>query len=95
MYNLPLACMGTVVGFQIGSSVGEVEDVDIVDDGVDWGQFLRVHILLDLSKPLSRGQMLKLHNKSVWITFQYEKIPNFCFKCGIIRHGVEGCLKIG
>lgn len=35
MYNLPLACMGTTIGFQIGSSVGEVEDVDIVDDGVD------------------------------------------------------------
>ncbi|GLT54908.1 hypothetical protein SLA2020_280660 [Shorea laevis] len=39
--------------------------------------------------------MLKIPGQSVWIAFQYEKIPNFCFKCGIIRHGAAGCLKSG
>lgn len=95
MYNLPLACMSAAIGSQIGSSVGEVEDVDVVDDGVGWGEFLRVRILLDLSKPLARGWMLKLKNNSVWVAFQYEKLPNFCFWCGLIRHGSEGCLRRG
>jgi len=31
MYDLPLVCMGKNVGYKIGASVGEVEDVDIVD----------------------------------------------------------------
>ena len=60
-----------------------------------WGEFLRVKIKLDMSKPLAQGRMLKIKDKSVWIAFQYEKIPNFYFRCGIIQHGVIGCLQSG
>lgn len=75
MYNLTLACMGTAIGFQIGSSVGKVEDVDIVDEGVGWGEFLQVRITVDLSKPLARGKMLKIKDTSVWVAFQYKSSP--------------------
>jgi hypothetical protein len=34
MFNLPLACMGKEAGFQIGSSIGKVEEVDVAEDGV-------------------------------------------------------------
>lgn len=91
MYNLPLGCMGKDMGFQIGSSVGEVEEVETAEDGVGWGEFLRVRIKLDVTKPLSRGRILKLQGKSLWTAFQYEKIPKFCFNCGVIKHGTEGC----
>ena len=39
MYNLPLACMGQELGFQMGGTVGEVEEVDTNDDVVEWGSF--------------------------------------------------------
>lgn len=39
MYNLLLACMGKEVGYQIGGSVGEVEDMEVDEDGVGWGEF--------------------------------------------------------
>jgi hypothetical protein len=39
MYNLPLACMGKEMGYQIGGSVGEVEDVEVDEDGVGWVSF--------------------------------------------------------
>lgn len=57
------------------------------ENGVGWGAFLRVRILLDITKPLVRGRLLKVQGRSVWIAFQYEKIPKFCFQCGVIRHG--------
>jgi hypothetical protein len=44
MFNLPLACMGKDVGFQIGSTMGMVEEVDTDEEGVGWGKFLRVRI---------------------------------------------------
>jgi hypothetical protein len=56
MVGLPLACMGREVGFKIGSSVGIVEEVDTDKDGVGWGEYLRVKIQIDLSKPLPRGE---------------------------------------
>jgi hypothetical protein len=34
MFKLPLACMGLEIGRQIGATVGEVEEVDINEDGV-------------------------------------------------------------
>jgi hypothetical protein len=95
MSNLPLACMSREVGISIGSSVGAVEDVDVADDGVGWGEFLRVRIVLDLSKPLPRGRTIRVRDTPVWVPFKYEKIPKFCFKCGVVRHGDRGCVVSG
>jgi hypothetical protein len=95
MLNMPLACMSREMGQKIGASMGTVVDVDVDEDGVGWGKFLRVRIILDLTKPLSRGRFLRLRDRTTWITFQYERIPRFCFKCGVIRHGGRGCVRPG
>jgi hypothetical protein len=57
------------------------------------GEYLRVKINIDLYKPLSRGRVIKFDGKSTLIGFKYEHLPKFCFHCGVICHGVEGCLK--
>ena len=59
MYN-PLACIGHNIGHKIGSSVRMVEEVDVDEDEVGSGEYLTVKIRIDLSKPLSRGRILKL-----------------------------------
>jgi hypothetical protein len=95
MYDLPLACMGTEMGFKLGAAVGRVVEVETNEEGVGWGEFLRVRIHVNLRKPLVRGRMLKVRDSTIWISFQYEKIPRFCFKCGVIFHGREGCMVRG
>jgi hypothetical protein len=55
MYNLPLACMGKSIGEKIGSSVGLVEEVDVLEEAAGWGEYLRVKVSIELSKPLARG----------------------------------------
>ena len=37
--------------------------------------------------------MLKLKNQSIWVAFQYERVPKFYFSCGVICHGEGGCQK--
>ena len=93
MFQLPLACMGRDMGYKLGSTVGVVEEVDTNEEGFEWGKFLRVRIRINITKPLARGRMLRLKERSYWIPFQYEKIPKFCYHCEIIWHGVEGCKK--
>jgi hypothetical protein len=93
IYGLPLACMGQEVGRQVGAPIGEVEMVDTDEEGAAWGEFLRVRIKVDLTKPLLRGRRLKIKGKSIWVRFQYEQLPRFCFACGVIKHGKGGCLK--
>jgi hypothetical protein len=91
MFDLPLACMSKAVGQQLGTTVGEVLEVDTNDDGMGWGEFLIVRIKINVKKPLARGRMLKIRDRSYWISFRYENIPRFCFRCGIISHGRMGC----
>lgn len=56
MFHMPLACICETMGIQIGSSVGHVEEVETDEDKIGWGEYLRVRIRLDLSKPLARGR---------------------------------------
>ena len=42
MFYLPLACMNQKVGSQIGASVGVVEEVEMDEEGIGWGEFLQV-----------------------------------------------------
>lgn len=69
MINLPLACMGDEIGRKIGATIGTVEAVDTEANGMGWGEFLRVKIQLDLTKPLLRGRKLNIQGKLGWITF--------------------------
>lgn len=95
MYNLPLACMGKETAWKIGSLVGVVEEVDVGKGEAGWGEYLQVKIRMNLSQPLARGRMLHLHSGSSWVGFKYEKLPKFCFHCGVIRHGTLGCTQGG
>jgi hypothetical protein len=55
------------------------------------GEYLRVRIVIDLSKPLARVREINVKNNSLWVAFKYEEIPKFCFNCGVIRYGKRGC----
>jgi hypothetical protein len=59
--------MGREVGYQLGSFVEEVVEVDTNEVG-DWmGEYLRVRIYMDVTKLLPRGRMMKLKDSSRWI----------------------------
>ncbi|KAF5471486.1 hypothetical protein F2P56_008274 [Juglans regia] len=91
IHNLPISCMTKVKGEQIGGTVGKVERVDVQEDGSGWGNFLRVQVLLDLTKPVARGRTLTVRGNRFWAPFSYEKLPKICFSCGCMVHGVNGC----
>lgn len=91
IHDMPLACMTKSVGIKIGESIGELEDIEIEEDGIGWGRYLRIRVNVDITKPLERGRALQLGGKSIWVNFKYEKLPNFCFYCGCILHGNKGC----
>jgi hypothetical protein len=93
-YNLPPACMRKAIGLKIGSSMGPVKKVDVIEGEAGWDEYLRVRVMLDLTKPLARGRMLHLKEKYVWIDFKYERLPKFCFHCGVISHGKGGCFSL-
>lgn len=56
------------------------------------GTFMRVRVSIDVSRPLCRGKKVSFdENKEGWVSFQYERIPNLCFWCGLLSHDDKDC----
>ncbi|KAK9994125.1 hypothetical protein SO802_023828 [Lithocarpus litseifolius] len=95
IYSLPLKSMTRESGMEIGAKLGRVLDVDVPEKGVHWGKFLRVRVQIDAMKKLVRGKRVTIEGgESRWVLFKYERLPNFCYKCGRLDHGEKDCLEI-
>lgn len=80
------------MGHHIYSTTGEVIEVDFDETGATYGGFMRVHICLDITKPLLRGKKLIVGvGQTCWICLSYERLPNFCYSCGKLGHGFKEC----
>ncbi|KAL5747085.1 hypothetical protein ACOSQ2_024382 [Xanthoceras sorbifolium] len=93
MHNLPLACMSKEAGIFLGNFVGSVEEVDTGSSGSYMGKYLRVRVEVDITKALRRGIRVLMGDpkEEVVVVLRYERLPNFCYFCGIIGHLVCDC----
>lgn len=59
-----------------------------------WKVFIRIRVAIDVTKPIRRKMKLKKPGGEVfWVEFKYERLPTFCFVCGILGHGEKFCPK--
>lgn len=39
-----------------------------------------------------RGKQVTIEGgESRWINFRHERLPNFCYSCGLLSHGIKEC----
>jgi hypothetical protein len=77
---------------QIGTTLSKVIPTVDSEDEASWGDFVRVHVSVNNSRPLCRGRKVGLGSgKEVLISFQYEKLANFCYRCGLVTHSDKDC----
>lgn len=72
---------------KIGSHLGKLLKIDSLTLKRARGQFARICVELDLSKPLEAFVELN----QCWFNLEYEGLPDICFKCGLYGHKKEGC----
>lgn len=57
------------------------------------GNFMRVRVAVDVTKPLCRGRMITWdHGREGWVSFMYERLPNICYWCGHLSHDDKECV---
>jgi hypothetical protein len=91
--DLPLGWMNDHKGTNAMGLLGEVKKMDVNADGKAEGAFLRARVAIDLNKPLKRGVLLRMSRKEEpkWFSVQYERLPFFCFACGLMGHTERDC----
>jgi hypothetical protein len=53
---------------------------------------MHIHVKLDITKPLCRGRKTRLKKGcETWISFKYERLPNFCYWCSHVTHSNKDC----
>ncbi|XP_019190338.1 PREDICTED: uncharacterized protein LOC109184755 [Ipomoea nil] len=95
IHSLPTGLRSAVVVSAIGSFLGTLVMVDERNFDGTMRTYYRVRVTIDATKPLKKQMKLKKDN-GVWVLvdFRYERLPTFCFVCGIIGHGDRVCPKI-
>ncbi|GKV46592.1 hypothetical protein SLEP1_g53565 [Rubroshorea leprosula] len=91
IHGLPPSRITEATGRRIGVELGHLLEVD-TGDGHVWGlDFIRVRVLIDSRKPLCRGMKLSLKGDMLWVSFCYERLPHFCYCCGMLDHVEREC----
>lgn len=80
-------------GRELAKKVGEVVQLDVGVTGRGWGPYLRAKVLIDLSKPLLRCVTIFSERRQTLLQFEvrYEKLPTYCYSCGLIGHSSVVC----
>ncbi|KAK1642920.1 hypothetical protein QYE76_060725 [Lolium multiflorum] len=96
--DLPMDTMNVVYGRQIGGWVGKYIAADVDDDGIAWGEELRIRAEVRVDQPLLRGVWLRDSEddeKGKCFDLKYENVPHFCFDCGCLIHPEDICRMAG
>ncbi len=94
LHGLPVQRMNPEVANTLVSSLGRIEKISDKDTNADGGQAMRIRVRLDVTKPLCRGRKARLEKgRETWIFFKYERLPNFCYWCGLLSHSDKDCPK--
>lgn len=91
-HNVPVAYRTEQTARILGSRVGKVLNIGTNDADECWGRFLRVRVQVNVAEPLCRCLSITVEgSKQVWVTIRYERLPDFCYHCGLIGHVAAEC----
>ena len=92
LHNLPFSVLTIDIALSIRETIGIVNKPKDVSE-MKGGSFMRVRVEVDISKPLCKGQKISWdQNSEGWVAFQYERLPNICYWCGLVSHDDKDCV---
>lgn len=93
-HNLPVEYWDGDTLETIANNFGTLIKIDEFTTTLVRSKYARVCIEVDLSKPLCRGFWIGDDFHRVFVVVMYERLPMFCYNCGLIGHGSSSCTKV-
>ncbi|MBA0809054.1 hypothetical protein Gohar_024738 [Gossypium harknessii] len=87
IFNIPLEYMDKQVATDVGKAIEEVVAIDWRDRDGGWTEYIRLKVMIDVSKPLRRVvHLVSSDGAEIVCAIKYERLPTFCYICGLISH---------
>ncbi|KAJ7942609.1 Zinc CCHC-type-like protein [Quillaja saponaria] len=81
------------MGWKLGSLLGTVVQVEQFHVYGEQGRIIKCLIQWDLQRKLRKSITAKgVFEETYIVKLQYEKLPTYCFFCGIIGHDERNCI---
>ncbi|KAL2938973.1 hypothetical protein RDABS01_022422 [Bienertia sinuspersici] len=90
VYQVPVDRRKKSMAMAIANRIGTFVEFDS-SDSFGYRKFMRFRVDLDISKPLMRGMKILVGGTQKWVDFKYEKLPDFCYLCGLFGHSARDC----
>ncbi|OVA07316.1 protein of unknown function DUF4283 [Macleaya cordata] len=100
-HDVPYELMSNKMGLRIGRIGGEVLEVDFDERVRERKKYMRIRVMVDVSKRLATGCWLCISSPHdddddnnvvvLWVSFRYEELPKMCYRCGVIGHSKTYC----
>lgn len=71
----------------ISASLGRLLKIDDYTSSLSRSEFTRIYVEIDLARPLKQGFWIGDDEHRVFVVVLYEKLPTFCYICGLVGHG--------
>jgi hypothetical protein len=95
LWGLPLQIQTKDMGKKLGARIGRVEESEIYLYP-EKARVVKIKVHIDTQKPLKAGIRIGNTVDGIsWVDFRYEKLPLFCFQCGLIGHSEDYCKRKG
>lgn len=92
IYNLPVGYFNVKIGQLLARFIGGFVEYDKRNEIMVWRDFMRVRVQLDVRLPLKRHKIIQNPDGDCFkANFKYERLPTFCFLCGILGHSETFC----
>lgn len=92
VFDVPIGFNSEYIHKGIGNYIGKFLASDPKNFKGLWRNYVRIKVAIDVRRPLkSKMKMKKSGGDWIWINFKYERLPSFCFYCGIIGHSEKFC----
>lgn len=92
IHGLPPAIIHEGTAEKIGSRVGFLHPETVNRRSVVAHRYLRVRVDIPINNPILAGYFYeRVKNDELWVQFKYERLPDFCFRCGLLDHVTGRC----